>query len=165
MVPRSSSVASCLSVKNIPFSAAHLQPFTCAAERGALAISKGGEICSFAAHKLLFSFKGKSATAPLSLALSQGGVNFTYFGCRQIQHLFSPREGVFLIVMFIICMTHVKAANLDVWPRKTMSFQGSHPTGLPPITLPSVIYSRHIKWLPNQPHSSSNYALTDGVAQ
>ena len=48
-----------------------------AAERGALAISKGGEICSFAAHKLLFSFKGKSATAPLSLALSQGGVNFT----------------------------------------------------------------------------------------
>ena len=112
------------------------------------------EICSFAAHKLLFSFKRKKCNcAPFARSLLRLSTNPAPVFSHQY-----PSEGVclnFLMVLFILN---------DVWPRKTMSFQGSAPTGLPPITLPSVIYSRHIKWLPNQPHSSSNYALTDRVA-
>ena len=99
-----------------------------------------------------FFFKGKNATAPLS----QGGVNLLRLStnaapvftdqCPRPEETFDP-------VWFLVkldCSFEISKWTLIVYQRNAQlkcfkDWQRTclHPTGLPPITLPSVIYSRH----------------------
>lgn len=73
------ATAAGLFVKNSPFRRYNLQPFMA---RDAFAISKG-EICSFAANKQLFLQRKNCNCASFARRRK------FYFGCRQMQHLFS----------------------------------------------------------------------------